>query len=61
MENKLTIEQALNNLALVVETQFKGTRAEHIALEKSLELISKSLCKCPPKEALIPPEENISK
>ncbi len=46
MENKLTEEQALANLAFVVENQFKGTRAEHIALQESLELLKNSICKC---------------
>ena len=46
MENKLTTEQALNNLAVVVETQFRGTRNEHIALQESLELLKNSICKC---------------
>jgi hypothetical protein len=43
MENKLTTEQALANLAFVVEKQFRGTREEHIALQESLELLKKEL------------------
>ena len=46
MENKLTTEQALANLAFVVEKQFRGTREEHIALQDSLELLKNSICKC---------------
>ncbi len=54
MENKLTTEQALNNLAFVVESQFKGTRGEHIALQESLELLKNSICKCASKGELLP-------
>jgi hypothetical protein len=46
MENKLTADQALSNLAFVIEKQFRGTRDEHIALQESLELLKSSICKC---------------
>ncbi len=52
MENKLTTEQALNNLAFVVENQFKGTRQEHIALQESLELLKNNICKCTKAEVV---------
>lgn len=38
MENQLTKEQAINNIKIVLE-KFIGTKAEHIILENSLNLI----------------------
>ena len=41
--NELTIEQALQNIAIAID-KFVGTKHEHIVLEKSFNLVkSKSL------------------
>ena len=42
--NDLTLEQALNNINIAID-QFKGTKAEHTALEASLILIKKKFPK----------------
>lgn len=41
-QKELTLEQAFNNIALAV-SQYRGTRAEHVALEQSLGTIRSAL------------------
>lgn len=42
METNLTVEQAINNVAIAIE-QFKGTKAEHITLEHSVKVIKNEI------------------
>ena len=39
---ELTLEQALQNVSAAVE-QFKGTKGDHIVLEKSILMITKAM------------------
>lgn len=40
--NELTIEEALNNIAIAID-KYVGTKREHIFLEKSFNLIKESV------------------
>jgi predicted RNase H-like HicB family nuclease len=42
MENQLTLEQALQNIKVVLE-KYLGTRQEHIALEQSYNIVVEAL------------------
>ena len=42
--NNLTVEQALNNVAVAVE-KFVGTKAEHISLEHSMAVLKQEIAK----------------
>jgi predicted RNase H-like HicB family nuclease len=42
MENQLTLEQALQNIKIVLE-KYLGTKHEHIALEQSYNIIVEAL------------------
>ena len=46
--NKITIDQALNNIAIVLE-KYVGTKHEHIVLEQSFNLIKDAVT---PKEVV---------
>ena len=46
--NELTIDQALNNIAIVLD-RYVGTKQEHIFLEKSFNLIKEAVT---PKEVV---------
>lgn len=50
--NELTIDQALNNIAIVLD-RYVGTKQEHIFLEKSFNLIKEAVT---PKGTVIPNE-----
>ena len=39
---EITIEQAIKNVQLATE-QYRGTKAEHLALEQSMELIKQKV------------------
>ena len=59
-DNQLTIEQALSNIKLVLES-FKGTKGEHIALEQSFFLVAKACEPCATKSCEKPVLEGKSK
>lgn len=46
--NELTIDQALNNIAIVLD-KYVGTKSDHILLEKSFNLIKEAVT---PKEVV---------